>query len=65
MYKKTKKPAPKVINEISNAKTDINLVFIRFGNLLKIKFLSNMVVFMKNYLNYLTTDTKLEKIKLQ
>ncbi len=35
MYKKTKQPDPKVITEIINAKTAINLVLIRFGNLLK------------------------------
>ena len=43
MYKKNKKPDPKVIDDNSNATTAINLVLIRFGNLSKLKFLSNMI----------------------
>ena len=43
MYKKTKQPDPKVIDESSNDTTAKNLVLRRFGNLLKLKLLSNKI----------------------
>ena len=41
MYRKMQNPDIKVITEVIKATHDINLVLIRFGNLSKIKLLSN------------------------
>ena len=65
MYKKTKQPTPKVIDENSNATTAINLVLIRFGNLSKLKFLSNMIWIIMDYSSNVSTDTKWNQIDPQ
>ena len=51
--------------EITNAKTAINLVLIRLGNLSKLKLLSNVILPIMECSNYVSTDTKLNKIKFQ
>ena len=65
MYKKTKRPVAKVKSEIINAKNAINLVLMRLGNLSKLKLLSKIILFIMECPNYVSTDTKLNKINLQ
>ena len=60
MYRKMQNPDIKVITEVIKATYDINLVLIRFGNLLKFTLLSNKTFFKINLNYYVSSDTKLK-----
>ena len=60
MYRKMQNPDIKVITEVNKATYDINLVLIRFGNLLKFTLLSNKTFFKINLNYYVSSDTKLK-----